>query len=103
MSKNQKAAVLMVAALAGQVYLGKVAKQQGAALGLSVTAVSLIGYAIGAEGDTRLPSRKAKRHRLRISTCPMTSGGGSTPSPSPQSHGLLAVAMLAMTARYRRL
>lgn len=65
MSKNQKAAVLMVAALAGQVYLGKVAKQQGAALGLSVTAVGLIGYAIGAESDTRLPSRKAKRHRLR--------------------------------------
>ncbi|MER5912336.1 hypothetical protein ABT124_18040 [Streptomyces sp. NPDC001982] len=43
MSKNQKAAVLMVAALAGQAYLNKVAKQQGSALGLSVVAVSLIG------------------------------------------------------------
>ncbi|MFF8406917.1 hypothetical protein ACF06P_35480 [Streptomyces sp. NPDC015684] len=48
MSQKQKAALVMVAAMAGQVYLGKVAKQQGAALGLSVVAVSLIGYAVGA-------------------------------------------------------
>ena len=48
MSKKQKAIVVMVAAMAGQAYLGKVAKQQGAALGLSIVAVSLIGYAIGA-------------------------------------------------------
>lgn len=47
MSKNQKAAVLMVAAIAGQAYFGKVAKQQGAALGLPVLAISLIGLAIG--------------------------------------------------------
>ncbi|MER6977217.1 hypothetical protein [Streptomyces carpinensis] len=46
MSKKQQAAVVMVAALAGQAYLGKVAKQQGAALGLSVVAVSLIGLAL---------------------------------------------------------
>ncbi|MFD7793621.1 hypothetical protein [Streptomyces sp. NPDC059759] len=48
MSKNQKAAVLMVVAMAGQAYFGNVAKKQGAALGLSVVAVSLIGMAIGA-------------------------------------------------------
>lgn len=47
MSKKQQAAVLMVAAIAGQAYLGKVAKQQGAALGLSAVAISLIGLAIG--------------------------------------------------------
>ncbi|MEV7684486.1 hypothetical protein [Streptomyces bungoensis] len=54
MSKKQQAAVAMVAALAAQAYLGKVAKQQGAALGLPVMAVSLIGYAIGplSDGDT---------------------------------------------------
>ncbi|MEU8906984.1 hypothetical protein [Streptomyces mirabilis] len=48
MSKDQKAAVLMVAAMAGQVYLGRYAKQQAAALGLSVVAVSLVSLAIGA-------------------------------------------------------
>jgi hypothetical protein len=48
MSKKQQAAIAMVAALAAQAYLGKVAKQQGAALGLSVVAVGLIGYAISA-------------------------------------------------------
>ncbi|MGW4227660.1 hypothetical protein ACWEG1_29870 [Streptomyces bauhiniae] len=48
MSKKQQAVVAMVAALAAQTYLGKVAKQQGATLGLSVVAVSLIGYAITA-------------------------------------------------------
>ncbi|MEU5525168.1 hypothetical protein ABZ759_32220 [Streptomyces sp. NPDC047860] len=46
MAKKQQVAVVMVAALAGQAYLGKVAKQQGAALGLSVVAVSLIGLAL---------------------------------------------------------
>lgn len=46
MSKKQQAAVVMVAALAAQAYFGKVAKQQGAALGLSVVAVSLIGLAV---------------------------------------------------------
>ncbi|MFJ4735274.1 hypothetical protein ACIP6V_23875 [Streptomyces sp. NPDC088770] len=46
MSKKQQAAVVMVAALAGQAYLGKVAKQQGTALGLSVVAISLIGLAL---------------------------------------------------------
>ncbi|MEU9208534.1 hypothetical protein AB0D27_11410 [Streptomyces sp. NPDC048415] len=48
MSKKQQAALIMVAALAGQAALSKVAKQQGATLGLSVVAVSLIGLAIGA-------------------------------------------------------
>ncbi|MFF0139684.1 hypothetical protein ACFYRN_24925 [Streptomyces sp. NPDC005227] len=48
MSKNQKAAVLMVAAMVGQVYLGRYAKQQAAALGLSVMAVSVVGLVIGA-------------------------------------------------------
>ncbi|MFI8535383.1 hypothetical protein ACIGMX_34700 [Streptomyces aquilus] len=45
MSKNQKAAVVMVAAVAGQVYLGKVAKQQAASLGLPVLALTLLGMA----------------------------------------------------------
>ncbi|MFI5973527.1 hypothetical protein [Streptomyces sp. NPDC051452] len=48
MSKKQKTVVAMLAALAAQAYLGKVAKQQGAALGLPVVAVGLIGYAISA-------------------------------------------------------
>ncbi|WP_416976696.1 hypothetical protein [Streptomyces sp. T028] len=48
MSKKHQAAVVMVAAMAAQAYLGKVAKQQGAALGLPVLAVGLIGYAITA-------------------------------------------------------
>jgi len=48
MSKKEKAAVAMVAALVAQAYLGKVAKAEGAALGLSVMAVGLIGYAISA-------------------------------------------------------
>jgi hypothetical protein len=38
----------MVAAIAGQVYLGKVAKKQAATLGLSVVAVGLIGLVAGA-------------------------------------------------------
>lgn len=46
MSKKQQAALVMVAALAGQAYLSTVAKRQGAALGLSVVAVSLIGLAV---------------------------------------------------------
>ncbi|MEV6791264.1 hypothetical protein AB0M87_04515 [Streptomyces sp. NPDC051320] len=46
MSKKQQAAVVMVMALVGQAYLSKVAKQQGAALGLSVVAISLVGYAV---------------------------------------------------------
>ncbi|MFE6362962.1 hypothetical protein ACFVP3_23560 [Streptomyces sp. NPDC057806] len=48
MSKKQQAAVLMVAAVAGQVLLGKYAKQQAAALGLSTVAVGLVGMVIGA-------------------------------------------------------
>ncbi|MFJ9114467.1 hypothetical protein ACIRJO_02845 [Streptomyces sp. NPDC102394] len=48
MTKKEKAALTMVVALVGSAYLGKVAKQQGAALGLSVAAVSLISYAIAA-------------------------------------------------------
>ena len=47
MSKKQQAAVLMVAAVAGQVILGHYAKQQAAAIGVPVLAVSLIGAAIG--------------------------------------------------------
>ena len=47
MSKKEKAALLMVAAVAGQVILGKYAKQQAATIGLPVMAVSLIGAAIG--------------------------------------------------------
>ncbi|MDX2652132.1 hypothetical protein PV360_37145 [Streptomyces scabiei] len=48
MSKKQQAAVLMVAAVAGQVVLSRFAKQQAATLGLPVLAVSLVGLAIGA-------------------------------------------------------
>jgi hypothetical protein len=48
MSKKQQAAALMVAAMAGQVLLGKYAKQQAAALGLSAMAVGLVGIVIGA-------------------------------------------------------
>ncbi|MBT2389843.1 hypothetical protein J7E87_10460 [Streptomyces sp. ISL-1] len=48
MSKNQKAAVVLLAAVAGQAYLGKVAKQQAAVLGLSAVAVMLLGLAVGA-------------------------------------------------------
>lgn len=47
MSKREQAAVAMIVTLAGSAYLGKVAKQYGAALGLSAVAVSLIGLAIG--------------------------------------------------------
>jgi len=47
MSKQQKVVVLAVA-LAGQVYLGKVVKQQAVALGLSVGAVALAGMIAGA-------------------------------------------------------
>lgn len=47
MSKKQQAAVLMVAAMVGQAYFGKLAKQQAAALGLSAVAVGLVGLAIG--------------------------------------------------------
>lgn len=47
MSKKQQAVVVMVAAMAGQAFLGKVAKQQAAALGLSAVAVGLVGLAIG--------------------------------------------------------
>lgn len=47
MSKKQEAAVVMALALVGSVYLGKVAKQQGAILGLSALAVSVIGLAVG--------------------------------------------------------
>ena len=48
MSKNQKAAVLMVAAMVGQAYLGRMAKQNAAALGLPAVVVGLVGVAIGA-------------------------------------------------------
>ncbi|WAZ20183.1 hypothetical protein STRCI_001282 [Streptomyces cinnabarinus] len=47
MSKKQQAAVLMVAAMAGQVLLSKYAKQQAAALGLSTVAVGLVSIVIG--------------------------------------------------------
>ncbi|MFF7043715.1 hypothetical protein ACIP4T_09825 [Streptomyces massasporeus] len=46
MSQKEKAAVAMVVTLVGSAYLGKVAKQQGPALGLSAVAVSVIGYAL---------------------------------------------------------
>ncbi|MFF0018736.1 hypothetical protein [Streptomyces sp. NPDC005374] len=46
MSKKEKAAVAMMVALIGSAYLGKIAKQQGAALGLSAVAVGAIGYAV---------------------------------------------------------
>jgi hypothetical protein len=46
MSKKEKAGLIMVVALVGSAYLGKVAKQQGAAIGLSAAVVSLIGYAV---------------------------------------------------------
>ncbi|MFF9310097.1 hypothetical protein ACF1BS_04215 [Streptomyces sp. NPDC014748] len=46
MTKKQKAAAIMVAALVAQAYAGKVAKQQGASLGLSVAALSLLGLVI---------------------------------------------------------
>lgn len=46
MSKKEKAVVTMVVALVGSAYLGKLAKQQGAALGLSAAVVSVIGYAV---------------------------------------------------------
>ncbi|MFF4361165.1 hypothetical protein [Streptomyces sp. NPDC001604] len=47
MSKQQKAAVGMVVALAASAYLSKYAKQQGATLGLSAAVVSVIGLAVG--------------------------------------------------------
>lgn len=47
MSKKQKAAALLAAALVGQALLGKYAKQQGATLGLSVAVVSVLGLAVG--------------------------------------------------------
>lgn len=46
MSKQQKAAAGLVVALIGSAYLGKVAKQQGAMLGLSAAMVSVLGYAV---------------------------------------------------------
>lgn len=46
--KQQQAAVLMVAALAGQVILGKYARKQAAVIGLPVLAVSVAAVAIGA-------------------------------------------------------
>ena len=46
MSKKEKAGLIMAVALIGSAYLGKVAKQQGAALGLSAAVVSMIGYAV---------------------------------------------------------
>lgn len=45
MSKKEKAAVTMIVALVGSAYLGKIAKQQGATLGLSALLVSVLGYA----------------------------------------------------------
>lgn len=48
MSKNQKAIVVLAAAVAGQAYLGKLAKQQAAALGLSAVAVMLLGLTASA-------------------------------------------------------
>lgn len=46
MSKKEKAAVAMVVALAGSAYLSKYAKQQGATLGLSAVAITVIGLAV---------------------------------------------------------
>ena len=46
MSKQQKAAVGMVVALAASAYLSKYAKQQGATLGLSAVAITLIGLVV---------------------------------------------------------
>jgi hypothetical protein len=46
MSKKEKATVAMVVALVGSAYLGKVAKQQGAALGLSALVVSALSYTV---------------------------------------------------------
>jgi len=46
MSKKEKAALAFVVAVVGSAYLGKVAKQQGAALGLSAAVVGVIGYAV---------------------------------------------------------
>lgn len=51
MSKKQKAAVLMAAALARQAIAGKVTRQQGAVLGVSVVAFSLVGLTAGAIGS----------------------------------------------------
>ncbi|MFF8610870.1 hypothetical protein ACF06X_33730 [Streptomyces sp. NPDC015346] len=48
MSKNQKATVLMLAAVAAQVYAGRIAKQQAAVLGLPVIVLALAGMAAGA-------------------------------------------------------
>ncbi|MGW2620341.1 hypothetical protein [Streptomyces sp. NPDC001500] len=45
MSKQEKAALGLVVALIGSAYLGKVAKEQGAALGMSAMVVSVLGYA----------------------------------------------------------
>ncbi|MET7936054.1 hypothetical protein [Streptomyces sp. NPDC005322] len=47
MSKKQQAFVWMGAAIVGQVLLGKVAKQQAAALGIPAIVVGLAGIAIG--------------------------------------------------------
>ncbi|MEU8932375.1 hypothetical protein AB0D30_21095 [Streptomyces sp. NPDC048409] len=47
MSKKQETWVVMALALVGSAYLGKVAKQQGAALGLSALAVSVVGAFVG--------------------------------------------------------
>ncbi|MFJ8153949.1 hypothetical protein [Streptomyces sp. NPDC094468] len=47
MSKKQQTAIIMIAAAAGHLYLGKVAKQQAAALGLPVLAVSVVIGALG--------------------------------------------------------
>ncbi|MFF3848028.1 hypothetical protein [Streptomyces sp. NPDC002328] len=48
MSQKQQAMVVMAVAIVGQAYLGKVARQQAAMLGLPVLAASLIGLAVSA-------------------------------------------------------
>ncbi|MFJ6730007.1 hypothetical protein ACIQPQ_34420 [Streptomyces sp. NPDC091281] len=48
MSKQQKAVLVMIAAVVGQVALSKVAKQQATVLGLPAVAVSVAAVAIGA-------------------------------------------------------
>jgi len=54
-----------------------------------------------ADGNTQecAPDSEGSTHY----TCHITSTGSSSPTPGPQSRGLLGIATLTMTARYRRL
>lgn len=47
LSKKQQAAVVMGAAIVGQIWLGRVAKQQAATLGIPAIVIGLAGIAIG--------------------------------------------------------